>query len=946
MQSIKARVFKPFVFLKVQMAYVFVAVLLTSPVSRAETQSASAFYEDALVYYNKEDYNTAVIQLKNALQLSPGLPSAHLLLGLSYLKLGNGELAAEELLNANRLGADRSLTVVPLAQALLTQMKYHDLLATVSAEGFPPELRSEILALRGQAYTEVRDFEAAAASFREAGKLDPKAVSPLVGQGTLLLRRGMVDDAEKIAAEAVSRDATNADGWNLKASISHAKGQHEQAIEEYGRVIDLEPKHYEARLARAGLLFELGKNDHTSEDLNFLRKTQPFEPRANYLYALLMARKGAPEAAKTALNETVTVIDGLDTQVVRGKPTLLLVAGLSNYNLRHFEKAREFLTHYFEQYPGHAEVAEALGSVLVEQRDHNEAIRILSQALKYHPDHFRLLYLLGTAYMHKGQHSDAITALEKASQASGGLAEVKTQLAFSRLGTSQQNIGISELRSILENDPGQRPAAIALGVLYLKRGQPAEAVKILTKSLEREPNNLTLINMLAAAQMASGERDSARKNFEKALSKDASFLPSLINLGKLDLIEGKIEQAENRFLGILRERPQDTQTMIQLAALEDARGRSTEALRWLEKARAADNKAIHIKLKLIYRYLGVRDTQKALAVAQEAETIAPDNLDVLTASARCQLALGKKPVAQVILQKIARSAFNDAERLFKTAGLQIAADAVSDAIWSLESAARANPDYLPVQAALVETYLKSGITEKAIEVVENLHNRHPDLALSDQLTGDIRMHQSQYAEAIVSYRSAFQKNQDSLGAVRLYQAQRLAGKGEEAFRFLEQWVSSHSEDFNSMQALAEGYLQAGKQAEAIGYFERILKRYPDYPPTLNNLAVLYSNANDPRALELAERAHKAAPDNPSVNDTIGWILVRQGKPAEGLPYLRNAHIRSSSDPEIRYHTAVALDALGRRKEALNELNEALRANTMFDEIEDAKKLQAKLQDHR
>jgi Flp pilus assembly protein TadD len=63
---------------------------------------------------------------------------------------------------------------------------------------------------------------------------------------------------------------------------------------------------------------------------------------------------------------------------------------------------------------------------------------------------------------------------------------------------------------------------------------------------------------------------------------------------------------------------------------------------------------------------------------------------------------------------------------------------------------------------------------------------------------------------------------------------------------------------------------------------------------------------------------------------------------EGLHYLRSAHSRESQNPEIRYHIAVALDKLGRKDEAKQELEQALSSNSPFSGIEHAKALSEKL----
>ena len=71
-------------------------------------------------------------------------------------------------------------------------------------------------------------------------------------------------------------------------------------------------------------------------------------------------------------------------------------------------------------------------------------------------------------------------------------------------------------------------------------------------------------------------------------------------------------------------------------------------------------------------------------------------------------------------------------------------------------------------------------------------------------------------------------------------------------------------------------------------------------------------------------------------------LVKNGQVDRGTGLLRDARLRNSSNPEIRYHLAAALAQAGRDAEARNELRELLNEGVPFDELEDARKLQRRL----
>src|SRR5437016_12909555 len=86
------------------------------------------------------------------------------------------------------------------------------------------------------------------------------------------------------------------------------------------------------------------------------------------------------------------------------------------------------------------------------------------------------------------------------------------------------------------------------------------------------------------------------------------------------------------------------------------------------------------------------------------------------------------------------------------------------------------------------------------------------------------------------------------------------------------------------------YERMGDFAKARDNYEKVLALTPNFVPALNNLAYIYSEklTNLDRATELARKAHDLAPAEPSVQDTFGWVLYRQGKYQEAAELLEES----------------------------------------------------------
>ena len=104
----------------------------------------------------KGDLKSAQIDLRNAVRTDPQNAEAHYWLARVSLELGDPVAAEREAIAARDRGFDPHQTVPLLAQALLAQNKFKDLLNTLKPDGKDPQLDAAILVSRGYAQIGLR----------------------------------------------------------------------------------------------------------------------------------------------------------------------------------------------------------------------------------------------------------------------------------------------------------------------------------------------------------------------------------------------------------------------------------------------------------------------------------------------------------------------------------------------------------------------------------------------------------------------------------------------------------------------------------------------------------------------------------------------------------------------------------------------------------------------
>jgi len=144
-----------------------------------------------------------------------------------------------------------------------------------------------------------------------------------------------------------------------------------------------------------------------------------------------------------------------------------------------------------------------------------------------------------------------------------------------------------------------------------------------------------------------------------------------------------------------------------------------------------------------------------------------------------------------------------------------------------------------------------------------------------------------------------------------------------AFAVLEKGAMEYPDSVELHYATASVYEEQGRVSAALRELSLVVKARPNDPAALNALGfTLADHAKElPRARKLIERAHAAAPKNAAILDSLGWVLFRQGRPIEALPYLNSAYA-NDHDGDIAAHLGEVLWQMGRQDEAQRIWSEA------------------------
>lgn len=914
------------------------SLVLASQYAAAEGDAAkaSAYYESALKYYNSEKFDEAVIELKNAFQENPKFLPALVLLGKAYLETGKPTAAESAFSDAIELGADPSLLAIPLNKAYLMQFKHDLLLAQKVDETLPANTKLELHLLRARAALETNNRPALNLSLSAAEELDPLAAELLALKATLMMRSGKLEQAEELTNRLKDIYPKNTTAWLTDASLKHIQGDSKGALEGYGKVIELNPNRSDARIARIGLLMDLNLDPNSEGDFTVLSESAHYDPRVSYLRAVTLAKAGDEFGSSTALNETLNLLDALGPEIFTRNLQLLMVAAIANYSLNNLESARDYLEVYVEASPNELAPQRVLANVYMRQGEFRNATSILEKMRALRPNDPGILSLLAQAYDSAGNHKQSILTFENALNQSGDDPQLKTQLAISKMNAGFLEQGMSELNSLFLSEQQQTASGMALAVTLLNQQRFDEALVIARKLAEQHPEDISKQNLLAIALVGTGELNEAKSRFTTLLETAPDNVSVQRNLAKIELQQQNYAAAKAILDRLIKASPDNPQLMLEMAQLFHAQNNLSEALRWAKSAAAAAPKSFTINSYLIDLYIESGELQQALKLSLDQEAIHEGNLHAQEAQAKVLAALQERKQLLSLLRRMATEADFNTQWLLKIARYQVAADSLEEASYTLFRGLQGNPGHFETKVMLTDIEIQLDRLEPAMERAKQLIDDFPDRPAGYMLVGDVRMKRGQFSDAIPSYTRALELGKNTGQLLSLHIALRTNNQDDQAESILVNWLSENSQDRVAQNALAEFYLSKGRYADAVRLYQTMVEQPNVAPAFYNNLSyALYKQGQLDEAISYARKAYALVPNAPLINDTLGWLLVENNTPAEALPFLREAVTRASANPEIRYHLAVALHALGRNKEALAELRTAIKSATPFEGHEQA-----------
>jgi len=880
-----------------------------------EGQHAASYVASAKSYMAKADYKAAIIEAKNALQKEPANGEARLLLAQALFNMGDVAGAETEVRKAIDAGSAADRAYPLLARAMIGQGEFAKATKELASRRLEtPEARSELAIALASAYAAQGNVKEARNAVDAVLAEQPGNVDALLLQAQLAGVAGDLAGARRYVDLALKEAPKNADALLTKAKLEVAEHRPDNAQKLMEQAIEAHPDALGVRAALVSLAVTTGKRDVAKAQVAKMKELAPGDLRTVYSDAFVAYAEGENKRARDATE-----------RLLAAQPEYLpnvMLSGLVDLQLGSYASAEEKLRRVLQRVPSDLATRRALAFIELRSGRAQEALGMIEPALQKAPDDPTLLRIAGEAYLAAGKPAEAAAVYERANAVDKGNLASQVRLAQVRFATGDATRGFDELESLSASEPSAGQADFALFAAHLKRHEYDKALAVVDTIEKKQPKSAVPFNLRGVVYFAKRDLAKARQNFEKALEIQPDYISAAASLSTIDIQEGKLQAARDRYDRLLEKNPKNEQLLLASSQLLMLSGAPDDQVRSaLDKAVAANPSSVPIRLARINFDIRRGDAKAAVAAAQAALVAIPADPQISDVLATAQFMNGDaNQAAETMKQLVAKQPQNPLP-LLRLGQLQAAMKDYQDAIQSGRKALALKPDLAPAIGLIVKIYLSTGRPEAAIAEARKLQKEQPDKAIGFTLEAEILVAEKKWPDAVVAYRAALKKQASPLLAARLHMALGNAGNKQEASAMAAQWIKEHPKDPTLVQILAEEDQGRKEYGAAVAGYKRVLEIDPENIAALNNLAWILTEQGNPQALEYAERAHRLAPYNPNVLDTLGWTAARTGDPKRGAQLLRMATALAPKSGDIRLHLAKALVDAGDKQGARQALAE-------------------------
>ncbi len=663
-----------------------------------------------------------------------------------------------------------------------------------------------------------------------------------------------------------------------------------------------------------------------------LREAAGLNPRhtaAQLKLAQLLATSGKKETLEEARKHAQAVL-----ALLPDDPDALDVLADTDLRFGNPVSAQAYLEHALRKSPGHLASWVTLAQVKLARNDVAGAEKALLQASAQLPKSPAPRVYLGQFYLSRGRTPEAEQQFRQALAIDPKNGPALINLARMQLKAGQPDLAEQTYRQAAALP--QRQYKPVHAEFLFQSGKRDQALAEFEKLAAADPEDRNLRTRLVEAYLMMNRAGDAEKVLSAAIKKNGLDQDALLRRSRIYLDWGKYTPAEADLNRVLHFHKDSAEAHYLLAKVGQGRANPTMQKRELEEVLRIDPSFLAARIDLARLLLTSRNAQPALTLLDEAPENQMSAAPLILQRNWVLLALGKQTEARKGIDRVL-TAGRFPEAILQDGVMKLDQKDYASARKSIQDALGRAPQDIRALFLLVQSYAAQKQTPAVLQIVREYALKQPASPAVQQFLGEILAASGDRAGARKAFEAAKAANPAFVETdFALAQLDAAEGKLDPARKRLSDVVAADPGNKTAHLLLAQLELTAGKSPAAIEQYRKVVELDGKDVMALNALAYLLAESKQlDEAARYAQRARELAPDNPAVDDTLGWIYYQQGLYPLAVVQLEAATAREGNAVR-KYHLAMAYLKAGKAERGRQTFDAALRMNPNLPEAQAAR----------
>ncbi len=334
------------------------------------------------------------------------------------------------------------------------------------------------------------------------------------------------NDAEKLAADILRKDARNINGLKIRAMIRLERRQMDPAISDLRQALNDQPRATDLMML-LGLAYERnGAIDLAEKQYAEATRASNFDPTVGLNYVGFLQRRGGGTRAEDVLSELAA----------RWPTNVQILSALAGAKLarKDYVGAEEIAATLHKLGSNSEKIADQiLGESLGARNKFDQSIEVLQSAYEQAPTSIQPMASLVRALIRAKKMDRALALLQDALKKEPDNASILSLLGSTQLLNNAPQDAEKSFKAAIERQPKNTIGYQSLANFLIQQQRSSEAIDVIKTGLGQLPGNVALRMMLASGYEVQHNFDEAIAEYESLLKDDPGSMIAANNLASL-----------------------------------------------------------------------------------------------------------------------------------------------------------------------------------------------------------------------------------------------------------------------------------------------------------------------------------------------------------------------------------------------------------------------------